>query len=106
MLKSTLALIILILFLVGLVILQIFFSKTRNKWIGLILPFVFVTISIIKVKGAFIGNISISQIVIQVIIILSFCNIPTILLIAIYFAFRKKLKKNKEMNKMNIQDLH
>jgi hypothetical protein len=33
-------------------------------------------------------------------------NIPTVIIIVIYFACREKFKKNKEIDKMNIQDLH
>lgn len=54
---------------------------------------------------AILGNESIIQIIFQNIIVFLLCNISTIILIAIYLACREKFKKNKEIDKMNIQDL-
>jgi hypothetical protein len=95
-----------IIFLAGIIILQIFLSKRENKWLGLILPIINVIFSIIAVLNmAILGNESIIQIIFQDIIVFLLCNIPTIILIAIYLACREKFKKNKEIDKMNIQDL-
>lgn len=58
------------------ILLQIFLSRRKNKWFGLILPGISGTFSIITILGA-----------------------------AIYFGCREKLKKTKEIEKMNIQDL-
>ena len=94
------------LFLAGIIILQIFLSKRENNWLGLTLPAISVMFSIIVVLGmAFYRNESVTQIIIQVTLAFLLWNIPTIILIAIYFACRQKFKKNKEIDKMNIQDL-
>ena len=95
-----------IIILAGIIILQIFLSKRENKWLGLILPIINVIFSIITVLNmAILGNESIIQIIFQNIIVFLLCNISTIILIAIYLACREKFKKNKEIDKMNIQDL-
>lgn len=96
-----------LIFLAGIIILQIFLSKRKNKWLGLVLPAINIILSIIAVLGrAFYGNESISQVIIQAVAVFLLWNIPTFILIAIYFACREKLKKNKEIEKMNIQDLN
>lgn len=96
-----------LIFLAGIIILQIFLSKRKNRWIGLVLPAINVIFSIIAVLGmAFYGNKSIYQVIIQAVAVFFLWNIPTFILIAIYFACREKLKKNKEIEKMNIQDLN
>ncbi|MGH4052391.1 MAG: hypothetical protein ACREVX_13865 [Clostridium sp.] len=93
--------------LVGIIILQIFLSKRENKWLGLILPAVNVMFSIIAVLGmAFFEKPSIAEIILQVIMLFLIWNISTAILIAIYYSCREKLKKKKEIDKMNIQDLH
>lgn len=42
---------ILILFVVAIVVLQIYLSKKKNKWLGLILPFITFSISLIALLG-------------------------------------------------------
>jgi hypothetical protein len=59
-----------IIFLAGIIILQIFLSKRENKWLGLILPIINVIFSIIAVLNmAILGNESIIQIIFQDIIV-------------------------------------
>ena len=96
-----------IIMVAGPIVLQLFLSRKENKWLGLILPALNVIISIMAVLGmAFFEKPSIFEIIIQVLMLLLISNIPTAILIAIYFACREKLKKNKEIDKMNIHDLH
>jgi uncharacterized membrane protein HdeD (DUF308 family) len=99
-------LLFLIIFLGGIIILHVFLSKRENKWLGLILPIISIMFSIITVLGlAFYGNQSTAEIIFQLIMVFLLSNIPTIILLAIYFACREKFKKNRELDKMNIQDL-
>jgi len=94
-------------FLAVIIILQIFLSKRDNKWFGLILPIINVIISIMAVLGrAYFEKPSMAEIIIQAIMLFLVWNIPTAISIAIYFVCREKLKKKKEIDKMNIQDLH
>jgi Na+/alanine symporter len=93
-------------FLAGIVLLQMFLSKRENKWLGLILPMITFMFSVLTVLGyAFYANQSISQRIFQFIMIFLLYNIPTISLLAIYLACREKLKKKKGLDKMNIEDL-
>lgn len=43
--------------------------------------------------------------VLSMLLVWLMANIPTIVLSVIYIACREKFKKNKQLNKMNIQDL-
>lgn len=93
--------------LVGIITLQIFLSKRENKSTGLILPAINVIFSVMVLLGTvYFVDQSITQIIIQVIMLFLVWNIPTAILIAIYYSCREKLKKKKEIDKMNIQDLH
>lgn len=49
--------------------------------------------------------VSTSNLVLQAIPIFLYSNIPTLLLIIIYYVFRKKINKEAMLEKMNIQDL-
>lgn len=92
--------------LAGIIILQIFLSKRENKWLGLILPIINVMFSILGVLGlAVYGYQSTTEIILQLTMVFILFNIPTIILLAIYFACREKLKKSKEIDKMKIEDL-
>lgn len=89
----------LLIFVVGGTLLQIFLSKRKNKWFGLILPFICLLFSLIAILG--IGT-SIFQMVAASLLY----NIPTVILLIIYFASRENIRKNSQLEKMNIQDLN
>lgn len=125
--------IILLVLIVGGIFLQIFLSKKENKWLGLILPIITLTFSLIAVLGVSTystqtatvqqisqdeegtlieetvieepNNLNIGETILQVIIIFVLYNIPTMILLAIYFACREKIKRHSMLDKMNIQDL-
>lgn len=75
----------------------------ESKWPGLVLPIISFLISFIyplnmaipSLEGFFAALISGWLI----------ANIPTCVLLAIYFACRGKYRKRKQLDKMNIQDL-
>ena len=88
----------------GAIWLQIFLSKKANRWLGLILPiitFVFSLIFTMNIRDM--GNAWQNTISIASTLLLT--NIPTAILLAIYFACREKLKRKSQINKMSIQDL-
>ncbi len=95
-----------IILLILIVLLQIFLSKNKNKFLGLILPGINILYSLLAVFG-FIGyeNQSLLSIILECIMIFIMCNIPTYVLLAIYFACRNNSRKNSEIDKMNIKDL-
>lgn len=90
----------------GIVFLQIFLSTKENKKLGLILPginfVISILVSLIYLLNALTLDVSIF---IGITIIFIAYNIPTVILMAIYYACRNKHKKKHEINKMNIQDL-
>jgi len=130
--KTANVIIVMLLFLAGSIWLQIFLSKKKNKWLGLIIPLICFMFSIMTVlslamytntvitsvadtiDGAKLtdkttilqseksGMLSMLATAVPVFLI---SNIPTIIFLAIYFAYREKLKLRTELDKMNIQDL-
>jgi len=126
--------IVLILFIIiigGIIALQIFLSKKKNKWLGLILPLIFLIFSLIatmsipifstftvteqsisqggKIVNSVIDSTTdqadLSSAIFMGIIVFLLYNIPTVILLSIYFACRETLKRKNELEKMNIQDL-
>jgi len=119
-------------FLAGSIWLQIFLSKKKNKWLGLIIPLICFMFSIMMIFSLAMytntaitlvtDNINGTKLTDKTIILQSekpsilsmlvtavpvfiISNIPTIIFLAIYFACREKLKLRAELDKMNIQDL-
>lgn len=113
--------------------LQVFFAKRKNKWLGLILPFICIAFSLLGVlsmaaftsyktevttvteNGEVIKEVvetsdkeplmSTSSMILSGTMIFGLYNIPTIILIGIYVGCREKKRKNLELEKMSIQDL-
>ena len=108
--NSSILIITFLLLMIGIIVggigLQIFLSRRQNKYLGLILPFITFLLSIITVLGntAFSSSISTEGIV-TVCILFILNNIPTAILLGIYYACRENLKRKKELEKMNILDL-
>lgn len=119
---------ILIAFITGIVLLQIFFSKKESKWPGLILPIVCLLISIIAVfniasftsatkideevidrNGTVIqeiipevitqGDQSTPSLVFTIMSVFLLYNIPTAILLGIYYIYRGKRCQKKEIEK-------
>ncbi|MFA7412410.1 MAG: hypothetical protein WCZ27_09250 [Tissierellaceae bacterium] len=91
-------------FIVGGVVLQKFLSKRKNKWLGIVLPlitFIFSLIGMLNIAST--GDLG--ETTVLVITTLLLMNIPTIILLAIYFSCQKTTKEISEIDKMNIQDL-
>ena len=106
--KFTLIFFIIYLLLGALVVyLQIYFSKMKSRWIGLILPGLTLIYSIIIVLNIVEPSVDISttQRIAMVLSAFITSNIPTIILLEIYAAVRQKLKRKSEIDKMNIKDL-
>ncbi len=94
-----------LIFLIVIVGLQIFLSKKQNKWYGLVLPIISLMFSFIGLASYAFFDQNISQIIIELIAIFIMANIPTVILLVIYFACRESIKKDKEIDKMKIEDL-
>lgn len=120
--------------IIGGIFLQIFLSKKQSRWPGLILPLICLLFSLIAVLSvpAFYshGELTMQELspdgtvieetviqkpqepahaagtaVVQVILVFALYNIPTAILLAIYFSCREKRKQRDLLDKMSIQDL-
>ena len=98
---------ILLFFIAGVIVLQVFLSKRKSRWPGLVLPIIAFLFSLLyplnmttPPDGITIGFIF------QVLFVWLLGNIPTLVFLAIYFGCRKQQRRNKQLNKMNIQDLN
>nr|WP_325252693.1 hypothetical protein [uncultured Oscillibacter sp.] len=93
-----------LLLLVGGVLLQIFLSKRESRWPGLVLPLLTFLCSLLgPLNVADTG--SVSQNVLLVAVTLLAGNIPTLVLLAIYWAAREKHRVRDQMEKMGKQDI-
>ena len=124
--------IVVLLVFIGLILLQVFLSKRNNKWLGLILPFIFIIIAIFAsistplyvvteeatvsysengqvveetISHASSERPALTTIIATIIPIFLLWNIPTLIFLGIYGVCRDQIKKNGELNKMNVVDL-
>lgn len=105
--KNVLYVFILFLFVIALTVwLQIFLSKMKSKWFGLILPIFSFIFSLFTISGiAILETMGKEQILMSVISTFLVSNIPTIVLLTLYFGIRERMKLRSEIDKMNIKDL-
>ena len=120
MTRTLFILIIILLVFIGSVVLQIFMSKSQSKWLGLLLPAISLLFSIIAVLGlvsftilteesgkTILNVVQIPKLadLLTALYVFVLYNIPTAILLGIYYACREKTNKNRELEKMNVQDL-
>lgn len=98
------SLIILLVFLVGIVLLQIFLSRRESRWPGLVLPLLtFLSALLLPLNVMDTGSVS-ENILLAVVTLLA-GNLPTLVLLAIYWAAREKFRVRNQMEKMGKQDI-
>ena len=96
-----------LLFIVCVIALQIFLSKRESKWAGLVLPVIAFLFSLLYPLNMVASSEGVTVgFVFQMIIVWLIGNIPAIVFLAIYFSCREKQRRNKQLDKMNIQDLN
>jgi hypothetical protein len=97
---------IFVLLLAGIVMLQIFLSKKDNKWLGLLLPAIFLIFALLGAANAAADPAGTPfQNALSVFSVFLLYSIPSLILLAIYAACREKIKKKRDIERMNIQDL-
>lgn len=98
------SLIVLLVFVVGGVLLQIFLSRRESRWPGLVLPLLTFFCSLLgPLNVADTG--SVSRNILLVVVTLLAGNIPTLVLLAVYWAAREKFRVRDQMEKMGKQDI-
>lgn len=86
--------------------LQIVLSKAESRWFGLILPFITFAYSLLMALSVAATDGMTGWDVFGIISATLFtANIPTLVLLAIYFGYREKRKRKKALEKMSVQDL-
>lgn len=92
------------LILAGGVLLQIFLSRRESRWPGLVLPLMtFLGALLLPLNVMDTG--SVSRNILLVVATLLAGNIPTLALLAIYWAAREKRRTRAQMEKMGKQDI-
>lgn len=97
-------LLLLLVLLVGGILLQIFLSRRESRWLGLILPAVTFLWSLVMLLSVAAYD-SLAQAIAAILMVLILGNIPTAVLLGIYFACREKRRKRSELDKMKLSDL-
>ena len=93
-----------LLLLVGGVLLQIFLSRRESRWPGLILPLMTFLCSLLgPLNVADTGSVSRNVLLVAVTLLAG--NIPTLVLLAIYWAVREKRRVRDQLDKMKIDEL-
>lgn len=102
----TIMLFIVMALLVGGIFLQVFLSKKKSKWLGLILPTITFLYSLLMILSiATFEAMRGGEVFMLIASTFLISNIPTIVLLGIYFGCREKMKLRSQLDKMNIQDL-
>ena len=87
----------------GGVALQIFLSRHRSRWPGLVLPLLTFLYSVLLVLN--VRSVDGETPWIPILACLILGNLPTLVLLAIYWAAREKFRVKDQIDKMNIDDL-
>jgi hypothetical protein len=88
----------------GFVALQIFLSLREPRWPGLVLPILSFCVSLLGLFGVANFGDSAALAVTAVTVFLLY-NIPTVLLLAVYFACRERQRRKRALERMQAQDL-
>jgi hypothetical protein len=92
---SILYIIILVIILVALSVIEIFLSKNKVKWLGLILPLISFIFALVFGCGRVISDLEANiGIILKDFVLLFAFNIPTAIFLIIYFNCRKKIDKS------------
>jgi hypothetical protein len=101
---TTVLFVILIVFGVGGTLLQIFISKRESKWLGLVLSIITFLYSVVMMLNITVMETA-GEVMAAVLSAVILGNIPTLILLAIYFACRRPRRMHIELDKMRINDL-
>ena len=91
------SLLVLLVVVVGGILLQIFLSKRESKWPGLVLPAISFLWSLLYLFNLM-DTGSVVQNILTALLTVLLSNIPTLVLLAIYWAVREKRRKRSELS--------
>lgn len=97
-------LIVFLVLVVGGILLQIFLSKRESRWPGLVLPLLAFLQSLLGPLNVM-DTGSVSRNVLTVLVTLLAGNIPTLALLAVYWAVREKRRVKAQIDRMKIDEL-
>ncbi|MCD8007458.1 MAG: hypothetical protein LUF68_00690 [Clostridiales bacterium] len=103
--RVTILLVIFLVLPIGAIVLQIFLSRMESRVPGLILPGLNLVVSVLTVLLMVVNDGSLAEIIVTILSALLLFNIPTIVLLLIYYVCRRKFRRQSQMDKMRIQDL-
>ena len=104
MARVTIALALLTVLLIGGILLQIFLCRRSQKWPGLVLPGICILFSLVAVLNvAALGGVA--ETIGTMLLSLVVYNIPTLVLMVIYWICRQTYSRAGELEKMHIADL-
>ncbi|ONI39516.1 hypothetical protein AN639_01605 [Candidatus Epulonipiscium fishelsonii] len=98
--KITISMLVLLILIVGCIFLQIFLSKQQNKWLGIILPIITFSFSVLMTiiyLLSFMAGTPIWQVLSVLLLVFVLHNIPTVVLCVIYKVCRKKMSVNIQL---------
>lgn len=103
--RVTILLVFFLVLPIGAIVLQIFLSRMESRVPGLILPGLNLVVSVLTVllMVAYVG--SLAEVIATILSTLLLFNIPTVILLLIYYVCRRKYRRQNQMDKMRIQDL-
>lgn len=90
----------------GVILVQVLLSRRPSRWLGLLLPGAFFLCSLAATLGfaVYMGPAGLAGVP-DVVVLFLLVNLPTTVLLAIYWGCRGKFRKREELKKMNVQDL-
>ena len=95
-----------LLFLAGILVLQFFLSRARSRWPGLVLPILSFLFSLLYPLNMMAPQEGVTAgFVVQMIVVWLMGNIPTLILLAVYFTVRSRRRNSSELDRTKIEDL-
>lgn len=90
--------------LIGAAVLQVYLSRRESRWPGLVLSLLTFLLAVLMVLNVA-DTGSVSENVLTVVVVLLVGNVPTMVLLSIYWAVREKRRVRDQVEKMRIEDL-
>ena len=101
-----LSFLVLTFFLVGGIALQIFLASRDSRWLGLILPGIVLGYSLLGVFGMVgYGGTGMFSLLVQALWVFVMMNLPNAVLLPIDFHYRRKRRRQSDLDHMRMQDL-